>query len=180
MAENDRKIIDQYYHAIGRVAVAAGRLEDVIIGITLNYCDASAVNIRQLHAKLLYRGMATNIRLMRRRVRQRVSEASATALQPKIDSAFHLNAKRNELIHAAWTEMVDAHTGEFHKFQRFRYIANRGDVEPTWDVSTPKVEEIEAIAVGLNACANDLADLADKFWNSDPRVVDWRLSQISN
>lgn len=173
------ELMDQYYAQIGRVAVGIGHVEEIVIKYTAILCN-KGVEPHSVHSKMLFRGISTNLKLFRRTMRRRLSGASLQALEPLIDKAHELNLSRNQIIHASWSMMYDANTGDFAGISRSRYDRDRLSGELSWDIYTPTLVEVRNVADGLNSLIADLSAFWERAWAHDETLEEWWAEHISN
>jgi hypothetical protein len=175
----DPKLLNEYFSQIGRIAVAAGHLEETIIQCTATLCDASK-KPHEVHAKMLFRGMAANISTFKRTMKRRVSSSNLEKLLVLLESISDLNKLRNEFVHASWSSAHDANTGDFVGVSRTRYTMSESRVDVDWDVRTPTLEEVRMAADQIFKLVENLETWFANVWRSDERVAQWYAEKISN
>jgi len=171
------ELMDQYYAQIGRVAVGVGHVEEIVAKFTAILCN-KGVKPDDVHSKMLFRGISTNLKAFRRTTRRRLSEESMKKLEPLIDRAYELNSQRNQVIHASWSMMYDVSTGKFAGISRSRYDFDRSSGELSWDVSTPTLDQIRDVADGLNTLVAELSAFWEGAWAHDERLAAWWAENV--
>ncbi len=177
--DTDPDLLDKYYNGIGKVAAAVGQLEEAVIQFTAILCDPPQKPL-VIHKKMLLRGMAKNLLTFRKRVSSKASESNYKKLEPLLDRAAELNKTRNEIVHAVWSKMVDANSGETVGVARSRYVFDKNLLEAKWDVKTPNLAEVLKTADDVFALVAEIEKWFQRVWDTDDRIVEWRMAKNSN
>jgi len=133
--------LNDYLIPIGRLAIAAAFLEEHVI------CWGALLSgaAQETHAKRLRRGLDQNLDFLTKQVKQRVSAARQKPVIDLIAISRALKDKRNENVHAVWSEMENADTHEFAHVVRSRYDKDANGKLIWLPHNTPTVAELEKI-----------------------------------
>ena len=166
--------LNDYLVSIGKLAIAAAFLEEVVIrwGALLSEADP-----HETHAKRLWRGLEKNLDFLKEQVEQRVSPARQEPVIGLIETGRALKNKRNENVHAVWNEMVDAQTGAFSHVARSRYNKDASGKLVWVPHTTPTVPDLEQFAAELDKNARELNECLADLWDTDEQVQLWRQTR---
>jgi hypothetical protein len=166
---------EEYLIALGRITATSASLESLAIHFSVVLSDEA--DWSTFHASLLLKGLASNMRLLRRMLKKRLEESHFRQVSAVIAKADRLRVQRNENVHGSWNRMIDARTGRLHHVQRIRYYVDKRARDLKWDVHTPTVQTLEQIGKDLGACTDELNKLLTRFLSIDDVYVSWRLKR---
>src|SRR6266511_5121976 len=129
-----RDDLDDYLISIGKVAIAAAFLEEVVIHWGAWLSD----NPQGTLLKRLHRGLDKNLDFLADRVEERISSAKKKPVLDLIETSRSLKNKRNENIHGVWSVVANSKTV---------VMCSRYEKDATgnlsWDdLSTPSIAEV--------------------------------------
>lgn len=166
--------LNDYLIHIGKLAIAGALLEEVVVRWS---ALLSEPDTDETHAKRLYRGLDSNLDFLMDLVKERISAGSQQQIIDLIEASRVLKNRRNENVHAVWSEMENADTGEFSHVARSRYEKDEKDKLIWLPHTTPTVHELEQFAVDLDKIARDLNECLATLWDLDEEVQRWRATK---
>lgn len=165
--------LQDYYAPIGKLTIAAAKLEEVALGAAALLSDDPVDDTRY---KNLTRGLDNSLNILADQVRVRVSLGNQSKILDLIELGRKLKNKRNENVHGVWGQMAYADSGEFAGVARSRYEKDRSSKSTTWDLSVPSITELEKLAADLDQVAEDLRQRLADLWDIDENVRAWRIT----
>jgi hypothetical protein len=164
--------LDEYYAPIGKLTIAAAKLEEVALGAAALLSDDPMDETRY---KNITRGLDNNLNLLADLVKERVSSTNQGKVLDLIERGRTLKNKRNENVHCVWGQMVHADSGKLAGVVRSRYDKHRATRSTMWDLTVPSTAELEKLASDLDQVGEDLRQRLADLWDIDEGVRDWRM-----
>lgn len=172
MAETPRLV--EYFPHIGRLAIEAARLEEIVLVYVIAFSDEPPEETR---FKYMHKGLEATLDRLSGLITDYFSTYCRQQVLDLIEVARQAKNRRNEIVHGVWGEMVEVDSREFKRVSRSRYDKDKSNKTVSWDVTTPTIEELEQIGQELNDVATKVYALLNKVWDIDEGAMKFRFDR---
>jgi hypothetical protein len=163
--------LEDYYTPVGKLTMAAALLEEVALRWVAMLSDDP---VNETRFKFLTRGLEQTLTMLADLVTIRISATNQQSVIDLIVRGRKLKDQRNESVHGVWGEMENAETGAFSHVARSRYEKTKATRSVQWDLSVPKVEDLQKLADDLHSVAHSLNNRMGDLWDIDEGIQSWR------
>jgi hypothetical protein len=180
---------DEHFAALGKVAMAASRVEEAVIVYTHALTETLDSKKRYLknrrgqkltsafvEGRLRWQSWAMTTVELRTLVKVRFKQRYRPRLLKVLKRVDELREKRNDAIHGLWQVMQDEKGTFVGVYQFSKRSPKRGKVGKL-SVEKPKAEDLEKLATDLGACFTELQSKFRRAFDLDEKYVFWAMTQ---